>query len=48
MPTKFGVNFFPSIRAVPRRGVYGSKSTKMHLNGIVLIETEFCKIIDHL
>ena len=37
---KFGVHFLPSIRAVPRR-------TKMHLNGIPLIETEFCKIIDH-
>ena len=30
--------FFPRISAF-------SRSTKMHLNGMLLIETEFCKII---
>ena len=38
---EFRVHFFPSTGAVPRR-------TKMHLNGIGLIETEFSKITDHL
>ena len=35
---EFCVNFFPRISAFSRR-------TKMHLNGILLIETEFFKII---
>ena len=38
VPMEFCVNFFPRISAFSRR-------TKMHLNGILLIETEFFKII---
>ena len=34
VPMEFCVNFFPSISAF-------SRHTKMHLNGILLIETEF-------
>ena len=38
VPMKFRVDVFPRISAFSRR-------TKMHLNGMLLIETEFCKII---
>ena len=38
MPMEFGVHFFPRISAFLRR-------TKMHLNGMFLIGTEFFKII---
>ena len=38
VPMEFCVHFFPRISAFLRR-------TKMHLNGMFLIETEFFKII---
>ena len=38
VPMEFCVNFFPRISAF-------SRSTKTHLNGMLLIETEFCKSI---
>ena len=38
VPMEFRVHFFPRISAFSRR-------TKMHLNGVLLIETEFFKII---
>ena len=41
VPMEFHVNFFPRISAF-------SRHTKMHLNGMLLIETEFCKIIGPL
>ena len=38
VPMEFRVQFFPHISAFSRR-------TKMHLNGVLLIGTEFLKII---
>ena len=38
VPMEFRVIFFPRISALSRR-------TKMHLNRMLLIGTEFCKII---
>ena len=38
VPMEFRVHFFPRISAFSRR-------TKMHLNGMLLIRTEFLKII---
>ena len=38
VPMEFRVHFFPRISAFSRR-------TKMHLNGMLLIGTEFFKII---
>ena len=36
VPAKFGVNFLPLTKNVPKR-------TKLHLNEIGLNDTEFCK-----
>ena len=37
VPMEFRVNFFPRISAF-------SRGIKMHLNGMLLIETEFAKL----
>ena len=41
VPMEFRVHFFPRISAF-------SRGTKMHLNGMLLIGTEFFKITDPL
>ena len=38
VPMEFRVNLFPRISGFSRR-------SKMHLKGMFLVETEFCKII---